>query len=86
MPSNDIRRIYKLKESFADSAKQYFYLPLEQLLTRPPRNRQRWLHLARLVAARASGRGTGQQMLSTFYPYKPPPTLAMPPILQQLPL
>jgi hypothetical protein len=37
----DIRRIYKLKDSFADSAKQYFHLPLDRLLTRPPRNRQR---------------------------------------------
>ena len=44
-------------------------------------------HLARLVAARASGRGTGQQMLSTYYLYTPsshqvrttlPPTLATP--------
>jgi hypothetical protein len=26
----DIRRLYKLKESFADSAKQYFRLPLEK--------------------------------------------------------
>ena len=51
--------------------------------------------LARLVAAQASGRGTGQQILSTFYPCKPlsyqarsttPTTLAMSPILQQLPL
>jgi len=25
-----IRRLYKLKESFADSAKQYFHLPLEK--------------------------------------------------------
>ena len=25
----DIRRIYKLKDPFADSAKQYFHLPLE---------------------------------------------------------
>jgi hypothetical protein len=64
----DIRRLYKLKDSFADLAKQYFHLPLEQLLTRPPRNQQRWLHLARLVAARASDRGTGQQILSTLYP------------------
>ena len=44
-------------------------------------------HLTRLVAARASGRGTGQQMLSTYYSYTPashqarttsPPTLATP--------
>jgi len=62
----DIRRIYKLKDAFADSVKQYFHLPLERLLLRPSRSRQRWLHLARLVAARASGRGTGQQMLSTY--------------------
>ena len=34
-----------------------------------PRNRQQWLQLARLVAARASGHGTGQQILSAFYPY-----------------
>ena len=91
----DICRIYKLKDSFADSAKQYFHLPLERLLIRPSRNRQRWLHLARLVAARASGRGTGQQMLSTYYSYTPsshqarttsPPTLATPIHLQQLQL
>ena len=31
----DIRRIYKLKDAFADSAKQYFHLPLERLLRRP---------------------------------------------------
>ena len=37
----------------------------------PALRRQRWLHLARLVAARASGRGTGQQMLSTYYSYTP---------------
>ena len=86
---------YKLKDSFADSAKQFFHLPLEQILSPHPRNRQRWLQLARLVAARASDRGTGQQILSTFSPYKPssfrarstsPPTLAMSPILQRLPL
>ena len=86
-----IRRLYKLK----DSPKQYLHLLLEQILSRPPRYRQRWLHLARLVAARISDRGTGQQSLSTFYPYKPssfrarstsPPTLAMSPILQRLPL
>ena len=29
----DIRRIYKLKDSIADSAKQYFHLPIKQLLT-----------------------------------------------------
>ena len=88
----DIRRLYKLKDDFADSAKQYFHLPLEQLLRRPARRRQRWLNLARLVAARASGIGTGQQMLSTYYPYTPsshqvrttlPPTLATPIHLQQ---
>ena len=28
----DIRRLYKLKDAFADSTKQYFHLPLEQLL------------------------------------------------------
>ena len=49
----DIRRLYELKVSFADSAKQYFHLPLEQILSRPSRNRQRWLQLDRLVAARA---------------------------------
>jgi hypothetical protein len=43
----DIRRLYTLKDSFAGSAKQYFHRPLGQLLTRPPRNRQR--------SARASG-------------------------------
>ena len=36
-----------------------------------PSTRHRWLQLARLVAARASDRGTRQQMLSTFYSYKP---------------
>ena len=91
----DIRRIYKLKDTFADSAKQYFHLPLERLLLRPSRNHQRWLHLARLVATRASGRGKGQQMLSTYYSYTPsshqarttsPPTLATPIHLQQLQL
>ena len=89
----DIRRIYKLKDAFADSAKQYFHLPLERLLLRPSRNRQQWLHLARLVAVRASGRDTGQQMLSTYYSYTPfshqarttsPQKLAMPITLQQL--
>ena len=88
----DIRRLYKLKDAFADSAKQYFHLPLEQLLRRPARRRQRWLNLARLVAARASGNGTGQQMLSTYYSYTPsshqvrttlPPTLATPIHFQQ---
>ena len=54
----DIRRIYKLKNAFADLAKQHFYLPLERLLLQPSQSHQRWLHLARLVAARASGRGT----------------------------
>ena len=59
----------------------------------PGNNLDRSEHqLARLFAARASGRGTGQQILSTFDPYKPssyqassasPPTLAMSPILQQ---
>jgi hypothetical protein len=88
----DIRRIYKLKDAFADSAKQYFHLPLERLLRRPARSRQRWLHLARLVAARAIGRGTRQQMFSTYYSYTPsshqahttsPPTLVTPIHFQQ---
>jgi hypothetical protein len=35
----DIRRIYKLKDAFADLAKQYFNLPLERLLCRPARHR-----------------------------------------------
>jgi hypothetical protein len=48
----DIRRLYKLKDSCADLAKQYFHLPLETILSRHPRNRQRWLQLTRLVAAR----------------------------------
>jgi hypothetical protein len=87
-----IRRIYKLKDAFADSAKQYFHLPLERLLCRPARSHQRWLHLARLVAARASGRGTGQPMLSAYYSCTPsshqarttsPPTLVTPIHLQQ---
>ena len=83
----DIQRLHKLKESCADSAKQHFHL------SRPARNQQLWLQLARLlVAARASGRGTEQQIISTFYTYNPssyqarstsPPTLAMSPILQQ---
>ena len=34
----DIRRLYKLKDSFADSAKQYFHLPLEKILSRTPRS------------------------------------------------
>ena len=33
-----------------------------------PRNRQQWLQLARLVAARASGHGMEQQIISIFYP------------------
>ena len=88
----NIRRIYKINDAFAHLAKQYFNLLLERLLRRPARRHQRWLHLARLVAARASGRGTGQQMLSTYYSYTPsphqartttsPPTLAMPIHLQ----
>jgi hypothetical protein len=91
----DIRRLYKLKDLFPDSAMQYFHLSLVNILSRLPRNRQRWLQLARLVAARASDRSAGQQILSTFYPYKPsssrarstsPPTLAISPILQKLSL
>ena len=31
-----IRQLYKLNDSFADSAKQYFHLPLEKILSRPP--------------------------------------------------
>ena len=42
-------------------------LPLEKILARPPRNPQRWLQLARLGAARATGRGTRQHILSTFF-------------------
>ena len=71
----DIRRLCKLKVSFADSAKQYFHLPLNTILSRPPRNRQRWRQLARLVAARASGRGTRQKIsppsISAAYPPAP---------------
>jgi hypothetical protein len=36
----DIRRLYKLKDSFAESAKQYFFLPLENIMSRTSRNRQ----------------------------------------------
>jgi hypothetical protein len=69
--NGDSRRLRKLKDSFTDSAKQYFNLPKENTLSRHSRNRQRWLQLARLVVARASDRGTGQQIISTLYPCKP---------------
>ena len=35
----DIWRLYKIKDSSADSVRQYFHLPLEKNLSRPLRNR-----------------------------------------------
>ncbi|KAI2513929.1 hypothetical protein MHU86_313 [Fragilaria crotonensis] len=47
----------------------YFTLPLETRLRQSPRQRQRWLRLARLATFHSSAKGARQQLLSTYFPY-----------------
>ena len=96
--NNSISQLYSLKSTFSPILQSYFTLPLEDRLRQSPRQRKRWLRLARLATSHSSSRGTRQQFLPTYFPYATPlsgepsaplPTLAghsVLPLLHQLPI
>jgi hypothetical protein len=71
-------------------------MPLADRLTRSPRQKQRWLRLARLATSHATSQGSRQQVMSSYFPYLPStgtaplattptvPVPLIPPILQQV--
>jgi hypothetical protein len=96
--NNSISQLYSLKSTLSPILQSYFTLPLEDRLRQSPRQRQRWLRLARLATSHSSSRGTRQQLLPTYFPYAIPlsgelsvslSTLGGPsasPLLRQLPI
>ncbi|KAI2489686.1 hypothetical protein MHU86_24895 [Fragilaria crotonensis] len=99
--NHSITQLYSLQHTFSPILQSYFTLPLVNRLSQAPRQRKRWLRLARLATSHASSKGTRQQLLSTYFQYNgstqptapdascPLPTstiLAVPTILEQLPL
>ena len=66
-----IAQLYNIQPTFSTIVRSYFTMPLEDLLRRPPRQRQRWLRLARLATSHSSCRGTQQQLISTYFTYAP---------------
>lgn len=100
--NHSITQLYLLRSTFSSILQSYFTVPLEARLRQSPRQRTRWLRLARLATSHASALGRRQQLLSTYFPYAntmptdPPPLVPapelslagprVPPILQQLPL
>lgn len=67
--NDPISQLYSLQTSFSPLLQSYFTLPLEARLKLPPRQRQRWLRLARLATSLSSATGTRQQLLSTYFPH-----------------
>jgi hypothetical protein len=67
--NHSISQLYSLKSTFSPIIQSYFTMPLEDLLRRSPRQRKRWLRLARLATSHSSATGTKQQLLSTYFPY-----------------
>ena len=58
----------KMKDTFSCGDRQYFAIPLNNLLRRSLCGRRRWLCLARLTTARAHERSDqGQQLLPTYF-------------------
>jgi hypothetical protein len=66
-----ITQLYSLQPTLSPILQSYFTMPLENLLRRSPRQRKRWLRLARLATSHSSAMGTRQQLLSTYFPYAP---------------
>jgi hypothetical protein len=67
--NHSISQLYLLQPTFSPILQSYFTLPLEDRLRRSPRQRKRWLRLARLATSHSSGTGTRQQLLSTYFPH-----------------
>jgi hypothetical protein len=95
--NQSISQLYSLQSSFSPMLQSYFTLPLAARLKPPPRQRKRWLRLARLATSHSSATGTRQQLLSTYFPYAAlpnldtagsviPPRAPMPQLLSQLPI
>jgi hypothetical protein len=96
--NHSISQLYALQSTLSPVLRSYFILPLDDRLRRSPRQRKRWLRLARLATSHSSATGTRQQLLPTYFPHAPSThvvstvTLStaacttVPPILQQLPI
>ena len=98
--NHSISQLYSMKHTLSPILQSYFTLPLEDRLQQAPRQRKRWLRLARLATSHASSRGTRQQLLPTYFPYDATTTaptsddhplplavpITVPPILKQRPL
>ena len=67
--NHDISQMYALRSSFSDILQSYFRLPLEDILRQTPRQRQRWLRLARLATSHSSAQGRRQQLLPLYFQY-----------------
>lgn len=67
--NHSISQLYALQHTFSPILQSYFTLPLETRLRQSPRQRQRWLRLARLATSHSSAQGARQQLLSTYFPY-----------------
>lgn len=69
-----ISQLYSVSSTLSSILQRsYFTLPLEDRLRQSPRQRKRWLRLARLATSHSSANGTRQQLLSTYYPHAPVP-------------
>jgi hypothetical protein len=62
-------QLYSLQSTLSPILQSYFTRPLEDRLHRSPRQRKRWLRLARLATSHSSASGSRQQHLSTYFPY-----------------
>ena len=88
--NHSISQLYSLQFTFSPILQSYFTLSLEDQLRRSPRQRKRWLRLARLATSHASATGTRQQLLSTYFPHAPsaqvnPPVLVSPALVPLAP-
>ena len=57
--------LYDQKSTFSPVLQSYFTVPLDVRLASSPRQRKRWLRLARLATSHASAYGTSQQSITT---------------------
>ena len=69
--NHSISQLYSLQSTFSPILQSYFTLPLADWLRRSPRQRKRWLQLARLATSHSSATGTTQQLLTTYFPHAP---------------
>jgi hypothetical protein len=69
--NQSITQLYNLQSTYSNILRSYFTMPLEELLRRSPRQRKRWLQLARLATSHSSLKGSRQQLISTYFPYAP---------------